>query len=243
MNGFVYGTCRCPVLQQCTLSLLGGCSPHCKTAFFSPNKPIWIWNSGLNWNKCKIICFPNDWSVYPHQNSYCACSELICLPKEMTNQSPRTCIHLQTVRVSLFKLHVYTSRIPRLPWSITADRQCVLQTLLQFQSLTMTCLIALIWLKMLFALPLCLPSPLFCFTSRRTWEFNQEKPHGMSQPFFGCLTNRIAQEQHFAKRKKKTVSHVCAYKIKTKTTTAAVISATNVWRESASAISEVLPIS
>jgi len=25
------------------------------------------------------------------------------------------------------------------------------------------------------------------------------KPLGMPQPFFGCLTNRIAQEQHFTK--------------------------------------------
>lgn len=35
------------------------------------------------------------WTVPPNQNSYCACSELICLPKEMTDYSLRTCIHLQ----------------------------------------------------------------------------------------------------------------------------------------------------
>lgn len=31
----------------------------------------------------------------------------------------------------------------------------------------------------------------------------------MSQPFFGCLTNRIAQERHFTQKNKK---HVRAYK-------------------------------
>lgn len=59
------------------------------------------------------------------------------------------------------------------------------------------------------------------------------KPLGMSPAFFGCLTNRIAQEQHFTKSS----NHMYALNL---TAATAVISTTNTSTESAPAISEVL---
>lgn len=82
-------------------------------------------------------------------------------------------------------------------------KQCVLQTPLHFQSLKCMCLNAVIWFKILCALflSLSLSLPLSSSSSlppgkpkssikKTTWDV---------PAFFGCLTNRIAQEQHFTK--------------------------------------------
>lgn len=84
-----------------------------------------------------------------------------------------------------------------------------------------------------FPLPLYFQANLRVQSRNTTW--------GTSQPCFGCLTNRIAQEQHFTriknKRRRKKGS---SFPRKRKTASTAAMPATNLWTESALATSEVV---
>lgn len=137
--------------------------------------------------------------VYPHQNSYCACSGLICLLKEMTNYFPRTCIHLQQCDCHYLSC-MYTSWLLRLPWSITANSVYCRH---HSNSKVLNWYVWLLWfgLKCSFFLPPT-PHPLLSSSSLPPGKPKSsiKKTTRDVPAFFGCLTNRIAQEQHFTKK-------------------------------------------
>ena len=82
------------------------------------------------------------------------------------------------------------------------------------------CFMCVIWFKMLCALFLFSPLFFFCFfTSRKNLRVQSRKTTWDVPAFFGCLTNRIAQEQHFPK------SSITCMRLQKQQTTA-VISAT-----------------
>lgn len=121
--------------------------------------------------------------VYPHQNSYCACSGLICLLKEMTNYFPRTCIHLQQCDCHYLSC-MYTSWLLRLPWSITANSVYCRH---HSNSKVLNWYVWLLWfgLKCSFFLP---PTPHPPFSPlllylQENLRVQSRKPLGMSQPF------------------------------------------------------------